>query len=226
MSSSTLLRWSGLVALVSFALLAVVAVVSSFALPEDVAHSVAATSNTWLVLQMLILIAYLLGLVGLVGLYARQAQKAGILGLIAFLLTFLGLALKYGWQWLETFIFPMLAQTTPRLLDHPEQYPDLPTLQVLGVEDPISLLLLLVGVLLFGVASLRARVFPRWAALLVLVGAVLDLVMTFVGVDFPFAAAVAGPGLAWMGYVVWSGKQTPSESLAPVTAGGPSLASH
>jgi hypothetical protein len=222
MSSATLIRWSGLAALVGNALLAVVSVAFVFAFPEDVAQTV--TSNTWLVLNVLILIAYLLCLVGLVGLYARQAEKAGILGLVAFLLTFLCIAPRFAWYWIETFVFPILAQAAPRLLDNPEPVP--PALNVFGAVDQISVLLLLVGVLLFGVASLRARVLPRWAALLVLVGAVLDLVMTFAGVDFPFGAAVAGPGLAWMGYAVWAHKEAPSASLAPVTAGGPSLASH
>jgi hypothetical protein len=45
-------------------------------------------------------------------------------------------------------------------------------------------------------------------------------------VDFPFGAAVAGPGLAWMGYAVWAHKGEASASIAPLTAGGPSLASH
>jgi hypothetical protein len=177
-----------------------------------------------LVLHVLILIAYLLSLVGLVGLYARQAEKAGILGLIAFLLTFLCIAPRFAWNWIEAFIWPILAQAAPRLLDHPELAP--PALNVFGTVDFSSVLLLSVGVLLFGIASLRARVLPRWAAVLVIVGAVLDLVSIFVGVDFPFAAAVSGPGLAWMGYAVWSHKQTTSESIAPLTAGGPSLTSH
>lgn len=221
MSSATLIRWSGLAALVGYALLAVVAVVFVFAFPEDVAPSVAATSNTWLVLHGLFLIAFLLGLVGLVGLYARQAQKAGVLGLIAFLMTFICFMLRFGWHWMETFVWPMIAQAAPRLLDHPEP---VPAANVFGAVDRSSVLLLLVGWLLFGVASLRARVLPRWAALLVLVGAVVDLTLGFV-VDFPFSAVVAGPGLAWMGYAVWAHKQAPSEALAPVTAGGPSLAS-
>jgi hypothetical protein len=223
MSLSTLLRWSGLAALVGNALLAVVSVAFVFAFPEDMAQSVAVTSNTWLVLNVLTLIAYLLCLVGLVGLYARQAEKAGILGLVAFLLTFLCIAPRFAWYWIETLVFPILAQAAPRLLDNPEPVP--PALNVFGTVDQISVLLLLVGVLLFGVASLRARVLPRWAAVLVLVGAAVDLLMTVLGVDFPFGAAVASPGLAWMGYAVWAHKRTTSESLASLPAGGPSLVS-
>lgn len=225
MSSSTLIRWSGLAALVGFALLAVVAVVSFFAFPESVATSVAASSNTWFVLHVLKLIALLLGLLGLVGLYARQAEKAGILGLLAFLMTFIALVPRYAWQWMETFIWPIFAHAAPRLLDHPEQY--LATYSAsatpLSVSDMISLILLFAGVLLFGVASLRARVLPRWAAVLVLVGAALDLGLGFV-VEFPFTGAIAGPGLAWMGYAVWSHKQVAAEAPAPMVESGPSLA--
>ena len=222
MSSATLVRWSGLAALVGNALLAVVSVAFVFAFPE--AQSVTVTSNTWLVLNVLILIAYLLCLVGLVGLYARQAEKAGILGLVAFLLTFLCITPRFAWYWIETFVFPILAQAAPRLLDNPEPVP--PALNVFGAVDQISVLLLLVGVLLFGVASLRARVLPRWAAVLVLVGTAVPLVLSFVGVEIPFVGTVATLGFAWMGFAVWAHKQAPSAALAPVTAGGPSLASH
>ena len=62
MSSSTLIRWSGLAALVGYALFAVVGFVFFFAFPEDVATSVAATSNAWFVLRLLYVIALLLGL--------------------------------------------------------------------------------------------------------------------------------------------------------------------
>jgi hypothetical protein len=46
MSSSSLVRWSGLAALVGCILIPVVAVVSIFAFPENAAPSVVATSNT------------------------------------------------------------------------------------------------------------------------------------------------------------------------------------
>ena len=219
MSSSRLIRLGGLAAMVGFALFAVVAVAFVFAFPEDVAPSVLAASNTWLALHVLIVVAYLLCLLGLVGLYARQAERAGILGLIAFLLTFLGIAPRFGWEWIETLVFPTLAQAAPRLLDQP-----VPTANVLGIVEVSTVLLLLVGVLLFGVASLRAGVLPRWAAVLVILGAVVDLISIFVGVDFPFTAAVAGPALAWMGYTVWSRPAAVTDAIAPMAAGEPSVA--
>jgi hypothetical protein len=223
MSSSILIRWSGLAALVGFLLLAVSGPVNFVVLPKDVATSVAATSNAWFITTLLGVCGILFALVGLIGLYARQAEKAGLLGLLAFLLTFLSTGLVYGWIWMEAFVWPVLAQAAPRLLDHPEQYSATPLL-VLAILGP---LLLLVGWLLFGVVSLRAGVLPRWAAVLVLVGAAVTLVLSFVGTGVPFGNnnTLACLGFAWMGYAVWSRKQTTTESLAPLMAGKPSPAS-
>ncbi len=226
MSSSTLIRWSGLAALVGYALIAVLDPVFFFVFPDDVATSVSAASNAWFVLHLLGIIAVLLGLVGLVGLYARQAEKVGILGLIAFLMAFTGSALGYAWSWMETFVWPVVAHAAPRLLDHPEPV-SYQALQALNASDTIGFLLAIVGVVLFAVASLRARVLPRWAAVLVIVGAVWGFVLGsgFVGVEVPFGLTLVGLGLAWMGYAVWSHKTVTRESIASMTEGGPSLAS-
>jgi hypothetical protein len=222
MSLSTLLRWSGFAALVGYGLDAVSEPFAFFVPFENEALSVAAASNLWFAVHLLGVITLLLGLVGVVGLYARQAEKAGILGLIAFLMMFFGTALYCAWIWMETFVWPILAHAAPRLLDHPDE----DMYQTLNASQTIHLLLYMGGLLLFSVASLRASVFPRWAAVLVLVGAVLGLVWAFVGVIPDIGQLFISLGLAWMGYVVWSHKRATTESIAPLMAGGPSLASH
>ena len=223
MSLSTLLRWSGLAALVGYGLDAVSEPFAFFGLQDENGPlSIAAASNFWFAVHLLGVITLLLGLVGVVGLYARQAEKAGILGLIAFLMTFIGSALYCAWIWMETFVFPILAHAAPRLLDHP----DMDLYQTLNASQTIHLLLYLGGLLLFCVASLRASILPRWSAMLVLLGAVLSLVWAFVGVIPNIGQLFISLGLAWMGYAVWSHKRTPSESLAPLTVGRPSLTSH
>src|SRR5262249_26050604 len=155
--------------------------------------------------------------VGLVGLYARQAEKAGVFGLVAFLVVFLGTALVYPIIWMETFVFPLIAQGAPQALDHPAQYPSYSAL--LAVEI-IGALLLLVGWLLFGVGSLRARILPRWAAMLVLAGAAVTLVLGFVGPSVPFGNnnTLACLGLAWMGYAVWSRQRAAQEAIPEAVA--------
>src|SRR5215210_5144576 len=60
---------------------------------------------------------FLLGMVlilfGLFGLYASQSEAAGTLGLVGFLVAFLGTALAAGASWAQTFIAPLLATEAP-----------------------------------------------------------------------------------------------------------------
>jgi hypothetical protein len=112
----------------------------------------------------LVFLLYLLGagllLLSLVGLYASQSEAAGVLGLVGFLAAFLGTALLVGMLWFELFITPSLATRAPGLAE-----------AELGLAGFILVFLLgVVGWLLFGVATLRARAYPRWAAVLLMVG--------------------------------------------------------
>jgi hypothetical protein len=69
-----------------------------------------------------------------------------------------------------------------------------------------GLLALIVGFVLLSVAVLRARVLPRWAAILLMVGSLAMLGFN----DQNWQALMAIPyGLAWMavGYVLWSDRE-------------------
>lgn len=69
------------------------------------------------------------------------------------------------------------------------------------------------GIVLFAVATMRARVYPRLAGLLVIIGIVLYLA-SWVPPDRMLSHGIAlasnltfGLGIAWMGYALWSEKQ-------------------
>jgi DNA-binding CsgD family transcriptional regulator len=141
--------WS---ALVGFALFVVVSFVLVFGIPDNRALSVAASSTFWFVTHLFWVIAMLLGLLCLIGIYARQAERVGVLGLIAFLLTFFGWALYSAWTWSETFIYPVFAHVAPQFMDHPDQK----LLMTLNASQTTHWLLLGAGLTLFGVGSLRA----------------------------------------------------------------------
>jgi len=132
------------------------------------------------------LLAVVLLLIGLVGLYARQSEAAGLLGLVGFLIAFLGTALATGFRWATLFIAPSLAVVAPGFLNE-------------GPPPGFFLMLITfaVGWLLFGVATLRARVYPRAPAITLIIGAVLSL-LPLPLVDIVLAAAVA-----WIGYVLF-----------------------
>ena len=68
-----------------------------------------------------------------------------------------------------------------------------------------GVLALVVGFVLLGIAVLRARVVPRWAAVLLIVGTLAMLGFN----DQNARALMAVPnGVAWVavGYVLWSGR--------------------
>ena len=165
MSSSNLIRLSGLAAIVAGALLLVGALLSLATESENM--SVSATTPSYAFSSLLYLLGAVLLLLGLVGLYVRQSEAAGILGLVAFLLAFFGTALALGATWAELFVAPSLAIEAPRVLEAE------PTgMLALGFTLTFFVFLPL-GWLLFGVASYRARIYPRAAAILLMVGAVI-----------------------------------------------------
>ena len=195
MSYSKLTRWSGLAAVAGGVLFGILSV-AEFLAGANRPLSEAAATSAWPVIEGgYVLAAVLLGL-GLVGLYARQAQRAGTLGLIAFVVTFIGVLLVTGSVWSEAFLGPWLARTAPELLDS-------------GSADSmffafwLSYILFSLGWFLFALASLRAGVLSRGAAILLLIAAPLQFVLGFLNV--PLGGVLLGAALVWMGYDLWSG---------------------
>jgi hypothetical protein len=79
------------------------------------------------------------------------------------------------------------------------------------------------GGLLFGIATFRAGILPRWAAGLLAVGAVAPFVLAQLPhpLDRTFAVPV-GLALAWLGYALWSERR--KQATEPVPGkGGPQL---
>jgi hypothetical protein len=200
MSSSNLIRWSGLSALVGGALMIASDVINAVLFPGEQGSQVM-LSSTWFIVQILGLVGLALITLGLVGLYAYQAQQAGTLGLIAFVITFAGMLMVFGLLWGEPFLGPLVAEQAPGLLSAEPS-------GALAVGSILSLVLFALGWLLFGLASLRAGTLPRGAAVLLIVGALLSFVLT--SLDLPLWSVVLGAAVIWMGYALWSGTGAPA----------------
>jgi hypothetical protein len=95
MSSSDLIRWGGLAALVGGVLFVVAELLGLPTLNVE-SFSETATTASFAIQQLLFLLGVALVLLGLVGLYARQSEAVGALGLISFLVAFLGTVLIGG----------------------------------------------------------------------------------------------------------------------------------
>ena len=203
MSSSTLIRLSGTAAIFAGVLLVAADLLSptllffplgfqSFSEPTLVT-----SAPLYYALQSKIdLLAAVLLLGGLVGLYARQAQAAGLLGLAAFLVAFLGTALLMGFLWTNAFIVPSLAAKPPVLVEAPK----LLTGGVTPLGFYLSLAAFALGWGLFGVATLRAGIYPRTAAVLLVIGAIINLLPA------PFLGFVFAVAVMWMGFNLFTGR--------------------
>ena len=136
---------------------------------------------------------------GLVGLYARQAGAVGTLGLVGFVLAFVGVHLSMGASFVDAFVRPAVWPW-----EDPEYFER--TVASFAIFAPGFVL----GWVLFGMATLRAGVYPRAAAMLLIAGAlILLLPLSLSGVIFAVA-------VAWMGYVLFAarGEETPQPTRA------------
>lgn len=187
MSSSSLIRWGGLTAILAGVLL-VVTDLLNLAIDPNEPFSESATTGIYAFQSVLNLLFAVLLLIGLVGLYARQSEAAGSLGLAGFLVAFLGTALLTGFLWAALFIAPDLAVEAPAVLDEGPPPGFFLTLITFGV-----------GWLLFGIATLWARVYPRIPAILLIIGAVIIIL------PLPFTGIVLGIAVAWLGFALFTG---------------------
>ncbi|HZF58669.1 MAG TPA: hypothetical protein VEZ19_09355 [Rubrobacter sp.] len=198
MTPAGLMRWAGLAAVASAVLSAMGDLLRLFV---DVESSETATTTPYFLVFFLYLLGAVLLLLGLVGLYASQSEAAGVLGLVGFLVAFLGTALLAGVLWFELFITPSLATRAPGLAE-----------AELGLAGFILVFLLgVVGWVLFGAATLRARTYPRWAAVLLMIGGVVAFV------PVPLAGIVFSVALAWLGLVLFTGGSGPAERPSRVS---------
>jgi hypothetical protein len=103
---------------------------------------------------------------------------------------FLGTVMVAGDWWFEAFAIPMIAAEAPEFLDLPPS-----GLVLAGVITTVGLHT--VGWTLFGIAALRARAFPRTAALLLLIGGLAGPLALSTPNQIPLAIAIG-----WIGYTL------------------------
>jgi hypothetical protein len=196
MRTSALIRWGGLAALVA-SIISIAIEIALLAVLGNQTYSVAALTTEWSVLYSLRIIATVLLMLGLVALFARQNQKLGTFGVAAFVIAATGTILVSGFAWALTFIFPALAEAVPEFIDALAVAPSL------GVV--LTLFLVTVGWLLFGIASLRAKVLPTIATWVVIVGSFLALVLNMM--KAPMSWLIFDVGVLWMGWWLWSERE-------------------
>jgi hypothetical protein len=218
-TASNLIRWTGLAAVVAGIIFAGIQPIH----PPDVLASV--TTGAWVIITPVKTAMCLLFLLGLAGLYARQVNQAGWLGLAGFLLFGLSWALNLAFIFAEAFILPLLATTAPRyvagflgIFNGQGSEVDLGALPALyGLTG----ILYMLGGLLFGIATLRAGILPRWPAGLLAVTAAVTPAAALLPHELQrFAGMPVGIALAWLGYALWSEQRVQASEPVPGAAAG------
>jgi hypothetical protein len=205
MNTRILTRWAGISAMAAGLIFAGIQPVH----PLDTLESV--TTTHWAIIQTLKAAMGLFGLLGLTGLYVRQAHAAGWLGLAGYLLFSLFFALTLPFAYIEAFVLPLLASEAPAfVIGFLGLFNGQPTTMNLGALPALYALAgfggYVLGGLLFGIATVRAGVLPRWPAVLLATAAVAPPLLASL-VPHPLDRMLAVPmgvALIWLGYALWS----------------------
>src|SRR5919112_1064042 len=202
-TASSLIRWEGLSALVA----GICFVVLGLLHPPNVLSSV--TTPRWTIVHSLALAMSLFGLLGMMGLYARQVKEAGWLGLAGFLLLSLWLVLLLPFTFFEVFFLPVLATEAPTFaagfLGIFTGAASEINFGVLPALWQLSTVLLLLGGLVFGIATFRAGILSRWAAGVLAVGCLLSPAAALLPHAIqPLVAGAVGGGVGSGGDGPWA----------------------
>lgn len=202
-SASALIRWSGLAAIAAGVIFAGIQPVH----PADVVASV--TTNLWAIIIALKLAMCLFFLVGITGIYARQAEKAGWLGLAGFALLTVSFWLQTGFVFVELFVLPVVAPALPGFVESAlgvaNGHPGAMNIGAFVAAYGFLGVCYLLGGVLFGIATVRAAVLPRWPAILLAVAAIITPAAALLPHALQrYAAVPMGIALIWLGYALWS----------------------
>ena len=226
MNSRNLIRWTGVAAMAAGIIFASIQPIH----PPDVLASV--TTSAWAIIQSFKLAMCVLFVVGITGLYARQVERAGWLGLAGYLLFSLSWVILMPFVFIQALINPLLASASPAFVESflgiINGHPGAMNIDPLPALYNVSGLLYALGGLVFGIATFRASILPRWAGGLLAIGAVAPIVLSMLPHPLDRTLAVPmGLAMAWLGAALvfdWRGRASEpipggdSPQLRPTTA--------
>ncbi len=214
-TASTLMRLAGVSAMAAGLCFLVIGMFHSVNLPPFV------TTAAWVNVHIFATALGFFGLFGMAGLYARQVEETGWLGLAGFLLFNAWMTLVCGFSFVEAFILPQLATESPAFvagfLGMFSGAPSEINLGILPTLWNLSGPMFILGPLLFGIATFRARVLPRWAGALLALTAVLVPAGALVPPEYQPKLIMVPVGLAvaWLGYALFSERREKSAEVVP-----------
>jgi hypothetical protein len=181
------------------------------------------TSVEWAVRNTAKVVLAATALAGITGMYLHQVRRAGVLGLVGYLLFSAGLLVMMSIAFVGGYVLPSLADTAPGYVN------DVLAVAIggtatgdIGLMQPAFLVeaaTYLGGGFIFGLALYRARVLARWAAALLAIGTLATLALPMLPESFerPFAVPT-GVALIGLGISLWRDRTTTSPAPAAAEA--------
>jgi hypothetical protein len=204
---------------------AAAAVAGSIFIAVQIKHPATGTFTTetteWVARSCAKTVMAALALAGITGMYLRQYRKAGILGLIGYLLFAAGYLALFSIEVIAAAVLPNLVHTEPGFVNNAVAaanggtHGDIGGLQTLFDLAGAGYVL---GGLIFGIALFRTRVLARWAAALLAVSTVATAALAVLPDSFnrPFAVP-EGIALIALGVSLWRNARD-SRQTSPETA--------
>ena len=184
MSSSGLIRWGGIAAMAAGVVWVIYGILAIVSLGVQ-----APGTFPYYLVEGTFAVGLLLTVVGMVGLHALQKENYGRIGRAGFYTV----VLASSGQVLGTVVLLTGSAALAWLV------------------YPVGVLAVLVGFVLYGAATLQARVLPRWCGVGLIVGWPIAIALGLYGGNILF-------GLLWvaLGYVLWSWRGTAAEQPSRV----------
>lgn len=139
------------------------------------------------------------GILGLTAVYLYQRHESKVFGFSGYVVTILGFIGIAGFLFVDAFVFPYIDASLKETLTNG------PT----GIAIFASVIVYVLGVLLFTIASFRANVYPKLPLIFWGVGVAPTLAaIALPAVVMTVAEIVASIGIIWIGVVIWQGAMT------------------
>lgn len=184
------------------------------------------TTAEWTVRQSMKVAISVLALAGITGLYLSQVRKAGVLGLLGYLVFAAGYLLMLTVEVTGLVVLPAIAGSSPGYVgDVLAVATGGRAVGSIGLLQPLNLLVgicYMGGGLMFGIALFRAHVLARWAAALLAVATTLTAAIPLLPqVNQRLFAVPTGIALVGLGWSLWRTHGVRAEASASETLAAP-----
>ena len=167
------------------------------------------TSSSWKIVACLSVAMSISFIIGIIGIYMKQVEEVGWIGLIGFIIFNLFWLISMTFSFIEAFVYPLLINDAPKFVEgmlglFGENKSEV-NLGVFTILAPIAGVLYLLGGFFLGIATFRAKVFPRLAGILLSFAAVVTLAAAIIPHPYDRILALPmGVVFIWLGYILWS----------------------